>query len=169
MKPIPIEDPAAQITLLSGDAWGGWITRALRAAEKSVLVSMYMVSPHWRVPNRFKLNLLDDLENCARRGLICRAILASPTTIATREAYNATAAKSLADAGWKIRMMVGARLLHEKTMIVDRRISIIGSHNISKASLTSNHDTSVAIESAPVAEAVYRLFWERWRVATKAE
>lgn len=168
MTPTPITDPDATMTLLSGDAWGPWVIEAIRKAEKSVLMSVYMVSPHWRVPNRFKLDMLAALQGCATRGLICRAILAAPATIKTRDAYNADAAEALTAAGWKVKMMTGARLLHEKFMILDRRLTIIGSHNISKASLTSNHDTSVAIESMEMAEAAYRLFWERWRAATKA-
>lgn len=169
MTPPTITDPGATLTLLSGDTWGPWTIQTLRNAETSVLLSIYMVSPHWRVPNRFKLDMLEALKECATRGLICRGILAAPATIKTRETYNTEAASALESAGWKMRMMKGARLLHEKLMIVDRRISMVGSHNISKASLTSNHDTSVAIESAAFADAAYRLFWERWRVATKAE
>lgn len=168
MTPKPITDPEATMTLLSGDAWGPWLIEALSKAEKSVMVSIYMVSPHWRVPNRFKLDMLAALQGCATRGLICRAILASPTTIKTREAYNNDAAKALTQSGWKVRMMEGARLLHEKFLLIDGRLTVIGSHNISKASLTSNHDTSIAIESEIVGADVYRLFWERWRAATKA-
>lgn len=168
MTQKPITDPAAIMTLLTGDTWGPWLMKALQTAEKSVLLSIYMVSPHWRVPNRFKLDMLAALQNCATRGLICRGILAAPTTIKTREAYNNDAAKALAAAGWKVRMMEGARLLHEKFMLIDSRITVIGSHNISKASLASNHDTSIAIESEAMAAEAYRLFWERWRTATKA-
>lgn len=168
MTPKPITDPGASMTLLSGDAWGPWLIAALQAAEKSVLLSIYMVSPHWRVPNRFKLDMLATLQNCAARGLICRGILAAPATIKTRETYNNDAARALAQSGWKVRMMEGARLLHEKFLLIDGRLTVIGSHNISKASLTSNHDTSIAIESEIVGADVYRLFWERWRAATKA-
>lgn len=167
MTPKPITDPEATMMLLSGDAWGPWLIEALGKAEKSVMVSIYMVSPHWRVPNRFKLDMLAALQGCATRGLICRAILASPTTIKTREAYNNDAAEALAAAGWKVKMMTGARLLHEKFMILDRRLTVIGSHNISKASLTSNHDTSIAIDSIALADEAWRLFWERWRAASK--
>jgi phosphatidylserine/phosphatidylglycerophosphate/cardiolipin synthase-like enzyme len=42
---------------------------------------------------------------------------------------------------------------------------VIGSHNISKASAISNFDTSLAVDSAALAEQVYRQFWQRWRVA----
>lgn len=167
MTPQLITDPDAKLWLLSGDSWGPWLIKALQRAEKSVLLSIYMVSPHWRVPNRFKLDMLATLQDCATRGLICRAIIAAPATIKTRDAYNADAAEALTAAGWKVKMMAGARLLHEKLMILDRRLTVIGSHNISKASLTSNHDTSVAIESKVMADEVYRLFWERWRTAAK--
>ena len=164
-----ITDPDAKMQILSGDGWGPWMMKTLQKAEKSVFMSIYMVSPHWRVPNRFKLDLLATLQGCAERGLTCRAIIASPKTIKTRDAYNAEAARELLQAGWKVKMMEGARLLHEKFMLVDNRIAVIGSHNLSKASLTSNHDTSIAIESEALAKEVHTLFWERWRTAIKAE
>ena len=61
--------------------------------------------------------------------------------------------------------MPDARTLHEKIMIVDKSLSLVGSHNISKASATSNYDTSLAIRSIPLAERLHRQFWERWRLA----
>lgn len=163
MSETPILDPEARIRILSGDTWGPWLARALREARQSVLLSVYMISHHWRVPNRHRLNLLAELADCAKRGLTCRCITAASETMNTREAFNRTAATELQAAGWKVRPMTGPRLLHEKIILIDRRLTLIGSHNISKASLTSNHDTSVAIESETVAKETFRLFWQRWR------
>jgi phosphatidylserine/phosphatidylglycerophosphate/cardiolipin synthase-like enzyme len=57
-------------------------------------------------------------------------------------------------------------VLHEKFIVIDRQLAILGSHNISRASMASNYDTSLAIHSVQVAERLYRQFWERWRLAT---
>ncbi|KAB2924161.1 MAG: hypothetical protein F9K25_17915 [Candidatus Contendobacter sp.] len=165
MRRDPINDPAAQLQLLTGDDWGPWLVNTLNAAEQSIFLSLYMLSPHWRVPTRFKLDLLDTLARCARRGLQCRGILASSETINSRSPFNQGAAAILITAGWRIRGM-RQRLLHEKTLLIDRRMVIIGSHNISKASLTTNHDTSIAITSPLLAEQAWRIFWERWRTAS---
>lgn len=164
---IDIADPDARFKILSGDDWGPWLVKTLQAAEASISLSVYMISHHWRVPTRHKLNLLAELQDCARRDLACRGIVACSSQINAREAFNRDAAEALMEAGWKIRQMQGPRLLHEKIMLIDRRISIIGSHNISKASLASNHDTSIAIESAPLARQIFELFWRRWRDASK--
>lgn len=160
-----IADPEARFRLLSDDDWGPWFARTLREATTSVLVSVYMISHHWRVPNRFRLDLLHELAQCGRRGLACRGIVAASSQIAAREAFNRTAAKVLIESGWKIRQIAGPRLLHEKIMLIDQRVSIIGSHNISKASLTTNHDTSIAVRSIPLARHLHTLFWQRWRAA----
>lgn len=165
MTATEIVDPEARFRLLSGDDWGPWFAKTLREAESSVLVSVYMISHHWRVPNRFKLDLLNEMAQCGRRGLACRGIVAASSQINTREAFNRTAAEILIESGWKIRRVEGPRLLHEKIALVDRQLCVIGSHNISKASLASNHDTSIAIRSLPLAESVHALFWRRWRAA----
>lgn len=167
MTAATIADPDARIKILTGDDWGPWLVETLQAAEVSVSMSVYMLSHHWRVPTRHKLNLLAELEDCARRNLVCRGILAGASQIKSREVFNRDAAEALTVAGWKIRQMQGARLLHEKIILIDRRISVIGSHNISKASLASNHDTSIAIESAPLARQMFELFWRRWRDASE--
>ncbi|MDS4029494.1 MAG: phospholipase D-like domain-containing protein [Candidatus Contendobacter sp.] len=165
MSVQPIQDSTATIHLLTDDAWGPWFKAEIEKARSSVLLSIYMVSHHWRIPNRFGYDLLDILQQCGRRGLTCSAILAGSETIKSRTPFNQGAAQALTDANWRVRAMRTARLLHEKVLLIDRRLTIIGSHNISQASLTSNHDTSLAIESKPLAEQTWRLFWQRWRVA----
>jgi phosphatidylserine/phosphatidylglycerophosphate/cardiolipin synthase-like enzyme len=162
----PIHDPTARLTLLTGDDWAPYLQRAIRDSLDSIMLSVYMISHHWRLPTKFGFNLLDELANAAFRGITCRAVIGNPEQRATgREQFNRTAATLLMEAGWKVRQMSG-RVLHEKFIVIDRQISILGSHNISRASMASNYDTSLAIHSMQVAERLYRQFWERWRLAT---
>lgn len=161
-----LADPAATIQILTGDAWAPWLVAALRTAARSVHISVYMISPHWRAPGWTSLDLVEELANVTRRGLDGRLIVDQPNVPYTTHPFNVKAARALAAAGWKVRVMPDARTLHEKVILIDRHLSIIGSHNLSRASAASNYDTSIAIHSAAVGERIYRQFWERWRRAS---
>ena len=166
MKPVSIIDPTANMWLLTGDDWASWFVDSVSGAEESLHLSIYMISSHWRSPDLGGLDLVKVLESAAIRGLTCRMIIDQPNVAGRREQFNFKAATKLQDAGWKIRVMPDARTLHEKVLLIDTRISVIGSHNISKASAISNYDTSLAVDSKLLANRIYRQFWERWRIAT---
>ena len=112
-----------------------------------------------------KLDLVNTLAQASVRGLNCRCIIDQPHVVNRQLKYNIKAAAKLQASGWKIRVMPDKKTLHEKILLLDKQIAVIGSHNISKASAISNFDTSLAVESALLAERLYRQFWERWRVA----
>ena len=111
------------------------------------------------------LDLVNTLAQASVRGLNCRCIIDQPHVVNRQLKYNIKAAAKLQASGWKIRVMPDKKTLHEKILLLDKQIAVIGSHNISKASAISNFDTSLAVESVLLAERLYRQFWERWRVA----
>lgn len=162
---IPCATGEATLILLSGDHWGPWLNAAIHQAQASILLSVYMVSHHWRAHHKGDLNLLAALEQAAQRGVQCRAILGNPNAQHTPENYNRDAGQRLAAAGWRIRAFTGPRVLHEKTLIIDRQIALIGSHNLSRSSAASNFDTSIAIESPEIITVMFKQFWDRWRTA----
>jgi phosphatidylserine/phosphatidylglycerophosphate/cardiolipin synthase-like enzyme len=41
---------------------------------------------------------------------------------------------------------------HTKLVVIDRRYLLIGSHNLTQSALKFNHEASVRIDSAPLAE-----------------
>ena len=155
----------ANLTLLTGDDWAPWFEQAINEATDSIHLSIYMISDHWRSPEVGQLNLVKTLALAARRGLNCRIIIDQQKVLNRRIRFNTQAAIKLQAAGWKIRVMPANRTLHEKVMLIDKHTTIIGSHNISKASAISNYDSSLAIDSEQLALKIYRQFWERWRVA----
>ncbi|WP_262967237.1 phospholipase D-like domain-containing protein [Methylobacter psychrophilus] len=155
----------ANIRLLSGDDWAPWFVQQVDQALTSIHLSIYMISDHWRSPEVGKLNLVDSLVKAGLRGLTCRCIIDQPHNLNRRIPFNTKAARKLQAAGWKIRIMPTGKTLHEKILLLDKQLVVIGSHNISKASAISNFDTSLAVDSAALAERIYRQFWQRWRVA----
>ncbi len=153
------------IHLLSGDTWAPWFEKEVNRASSSIHLSIYMISDHWRSPDVGNLDLVETLANAGYRGLNCRCIIDQPHVVNRRIKFNTKAARKLQDSGWKVRVMPSNKTLHEKVLLLDKHLSVIGSHNISKASAVSNFDTSLAIESEALAQRIYRQFWERWRVA----
>ena len=153
------------IHLLSGDNWAPWFVKEVNQASSSIHLSIYMISDHWRSPEVGNLDLVETLANAGYRGLNCRCIIDQPHVVNRRIKFNTKAARKLQESGWKVRVMPSNKTLHEKVLLLDKHLSVIGSHNISKASAVSNFDTSLAIESEALAQRIYRQFWERWRVA----
>lgn len=153
------------VELLSGDDWAPWFEYQVENALTSVYLSIYMISDHWRSPEVGNLDLVETLARAAMRGLTCRLIIDQPHSMNRMIKFNTKAAVKLQQHGWKIRIMPATKTLHEKVLLLDKHLTVIGSHNISKASAISNFDTSLAIESQALADRIDRQFWERWRVA----
>jgi len=165
ISPPSWEEHGVPFTLLTGDDWAPWFEWAVNSARESLYLSIYMISHHWRDPATKTLDLTKTLADAARRGLQCRGIVDQPNVQGRKEGYNVKAALQLQEAGWLMRKVPDQRTLHEKVLIIDRRLCCVGSHNISKASATSNYDTTLAIESPTLAEHLIRQFWQRWRIA----
>lgn len=162
---IPQARAEARILILSGDHWGPWLDLAIRRACRSIHLSVYLVSHHWRPRRKGDLDLLGGLAAAAQRGVTCRAILGNPAPGAGGQHYNRDAARRLHGAGWGLRLFQGPRVLHEKYWLIDRQLCVVGSHNLSRAAAAANWDTSLAIDAPAVADLLWRQFWGRWRDA----
>lgn len=165
VDPPHFADPGASFLLLTEDDWAPWFQWAVARAEESVYLSIYMISHHWRDPTTGKMDLVQSLADAAVRGCSCRGIVDQPNVQGRKEPFNIKAARKLEDNGWSMRKVPDARTLHEKILIIDDRLCAIGSHNISKASATSNYDTTIVIESRILARLLWEQFWRRWRIA----
>jgi phosphatidylserine/phosphatidylglycerophosphate/cardiolipin synthase-like enzyme len=65
---------------------------------------------------------------------------------------NAETAERLMRGGIRVCMDAPDRVTHTKLVVIDRRYLLIGSHNLTQAALKFNHEASVWIDSAPLAE-----------------
>ena len=65
---------------------------------------------------------------------------------------NAETAERLKQGGIRVCMDAPDRVMHTKLVVIDRRYVLIGSHNLTQSALKYNHEASVWIDSAPLAE-----------------
>ena len=69
---------------------------------------------------------------------------------------NAETAERLKQGGIRVCMDAPDRVMHTKLVVIDRRYVLIGSHNLTQSALKYNHEASVWIDSAPLAEEALR-------------
>lgn len=164
-----IRDKSATIWTLTGPTWAKFLQKALRGADDSILLSLYLLSPHWSRRRTGTTNILDELcvagQRLSQQGKTCRAVLGRPTQNAHTATYNLEAAARLTDAKWTVRLMRSSVTLHEKVMIIDDVVSMVGSHNISRSSAFDNLDTSIGIYSKTIATELKQTWWSRWNQA----
>jgi len=58
----------------------------------------------------------------------------------------------------KVKRIKSSKTLHTKLMIIDNRITIIGSHNYTKAAFNINYEASVIIDNETIAQSFKEYF-----------
>jgi phosphatidylserine/phosphatidylglycerophosphate/cardiolipin synthase-like enzyme len=153
----------AEVTLLTGAAWRDAVIQGLNSAQSSIKISVFLFSPRWHTPTH---NILQACLTAAARGLQCRCILSPHPLKVGKRRPNYDTAQKLLSAGWDVRVMDGSHVLHEKLMIFDRSSAIVGSHNLSVSSATTNMDTSLLLQGEAILTQLTAHFWSRWRIAS---
>ena len=96
--------------------------------------------------------VLKRLLAAARRGVRVDVVLERSRDDDDLSRNNAETAERLKKGGIRVCMDAPDRVTHTKLVVIDRRYLLIGSHNLSHAALKFNHEASVWIDSAPLAE-----------------
>ena len=96
--------------------------------------------------------VLKRLLAAVRRGVRVDVVLERNRDADDLTRNNAETAERLKRGGIRICMDAPDRVTHTKLVVIDRRYMLIGSHNLTQAALKFNHEASVWIDSAPLAE-----------------
>lgn len=143
----PVED----VYEMTGKDYFQVVKKLLSEAKKSIYISMYMATyypdRHGSLPNQ----LLQELVSANERGVEVRVILDQETVSAFKRQYNDPAYFFLKDKGIQVDYDTPATKLHDKLIIIDEGITIIGSHNWSERALKENSEVSVVIKSPELA------------------
>jgi cardiolipin synthase len=123
--------------------------KLFRSSQKSIEMTMAYFAP--------SDELVDELVRAARRRVRVRLMLPNRCDVpilitAARSFY-----EDLMEAGVEIYERKYA-ILHAKTMVIDRRLSIIGSTNLDYRSIEYNLESSALIRSEEFGEQVHSLF-----------
>jgi phosphatidylserine/phosphatidylglycerophosphate/cardiolipin synthase-like enzyme len=156
------------VKVLTGPGVAAELKAAIDAAVRVIRLSVFIASAHWKGQQPGQIDLLDTLCRATGRGVEGRAVLAQISQKWCRETPNIGAAERLLEAGWFVRLHRGPRLLHEKTLVIDERLCMVGSHNLSVSSIARNHEISLLIDSPELAGQLRAIWWSRWNEAFDA-
>ncbi len=92
------------------------------------------------------------LVRAVRRGVKVRAITNLDTI-----------SKHLNAVGVESQVWTGARIMHAKTIVLDRWVIVLGSHNLTQNAMTLNIEVSVAFADSILAEKLATYFDSLWR------
>lgn len=100
--------------------------------------------------------VLKRLLAAVRRGVRVDVVIERSRDADDLNRNNAETAERLKKGGIRVCMDAPDRVTHTKLVVIDRRYLLIGSHNLTQAALKFNHEASVWIDSAPLAEEALR-------------
>jgi phosphatidylserine/phosphatidylglycerophosphate/cardiolipin synthase-like enzyme len=131
----------------------------INQARKTVDVAMYLLKYYNDESQNPANNLLHSIANAAKRNVHARALVYEDTLKMSPEAI-----EFLSDNGAEVRV-VKDRKLHEKTILIDDKILVVGSHNITKAAAQYNYEASVALRilNDHLVKKIKRHFDEIWK------
>jgi cardiolipin synthase len=136
------------------------LTRAFAGARQSIDLTMAYFAPDDQ--------LVEQLCNAARRGVVVRLMLPEVSdlpfmVVAARSFYT-----RMLEAGVRVFERRNA-VLHAKTIVIDQRVSIVGSTNLDYRSIEYNCELSVAIRSVPFGRQMVQLFENDVRFAREID
>ncbi len=140
---------------------------ALSSAKKSIHVLMFTARYYPRYPNDANAIILRDLIGAKKRGVDVKIILDASDWNAGNTYKNKLFGDSLARCGIEVYYDPIDVTSHDKLVIIDGYITIVGSTNWSYFAIAKNNEASVLIKSKPVAEYFEKYFQTVLRLSTK--
>ncbi len=165
MSDVVLDNPKpvrALVTPLIGAIYYRELIKAIDESKLWVKVVQYQWK--WNIHQRHSLvqRLGEAILRAQKRGVAVSVVLnqESPNHHLTK--INRVAGDSLVRGGCQVRMYRSSVLVHTKMWVIDGRLVFVGSHNISTRALSVNEETSVKIESAPIARCFKSYFERLW-------
>ena len=152
---LPADDV---IPLVDGDYYPQ-VHQALITAKKSISCVMYMADINPKYNRGWEYNLVNDLIGAHRRGVDVSVIF-DQNTMFWEEGKKGKKTERRSQEAYELLKKNGVpvyydskdRITHNKILIIDNYITIVGSTNWTYSALKKNHEASVLIKSRSVAE-----------------
>lgn len=140
------------------------VTPILQSAGHSIDIMMYEWKwySHERAGGVEKFNLA--FQAAARRGVKVRCLLNIESMGHAITKINSITAQHLTMAGCEVKFGQIGVATHAKLIIIDGRIMVLGSHNVSKGSFSKNQEASIVVEGGSAVRPYsdyFNLLWDR--------
>lgn len=139
-----------EIIVLPDDHYFTALVDYLRSAEHSIDLTMFLFKTTDSAGNKPAL-LVKELIAARRKGVDVRVVLENSGYDASINKENKRVARLLRKNNIRVLFDSPDTTTHAKIVVIDRRYSFIGSHNLTHAALAYNHEVSLLIDNPELA------------------
>nr|WP_231623728.1 phospholipase D-like domain-containing protein [Thermus aquaticus] len=127
----------------------------IASAQKEVLVKMYLWTPS-------RMDVVEALGEAVKRGVRVRVLLEREPSGGR---VDLTVFQALKDRGVEVRLTTPFRFVfvHEKSLVVDRRLAWVGTMNLTGSSFAANREYAVVLDDPEQVAEVARVFEADWQ------
>ena len=159
---IMIENINAIVTPLPGRTFIGMITDCVRNASTSIDIIQFEWKWYHHDHDSSIQQLSYEVLQAARRRVAIRVLLNKEHPRHPLTPINKNTIINLQDAGVSAKFGPSSPITHAKLWIIDKEITVLGSHNMSRRAVTVNDEASVKIISKEAAGEFTRYFEALW-------
>ncbi len=156
--PRAIGLPAEDVQLVTDTQYFQMAKEMIQEAKHSIQVMMFEMGYYDRNPNTPSNLLIRELINAKKRGVNVEVVLEVREGEDRTAKRNRHTGKILSEGGVEVIYDSLFKTTHAKCMVVDGKLTLLGSTNWTYSALTNNHEASVLIRSKEVAKAFVDYF-----------
>jgi len=156
--PYAIGLPAEDVQVVLDAQYFQVAMKMIQEAKHSIQVMMFEMGYYDRNPNTPSNLLIQELINAKKRGVKVEVILEVREGEDRTAKRNRHTGKILSDGGVEVIYDSLFKTTHAKLMVVDGKLTLLGSTNWTYYALTNNNEASVLIRSQEVARALQDYF-----------
>jgi phosphatidylserine/phosphatidylglycerophosphate/cardiolipin synthase-like enzyme len=156
--PLSFGFPAEDIQLVTDAQYFQVAKKLIQEAKHSIQVMMFEMGYYDKYPNTPSNLLIKELMNATKRGVKVEVILEVKEGEDRTAKRNRHTGKILSDGGVEVIYDPLFKTTHAKLMVVDGRLTLLGSTNWTYYALTNNNEASVVIRSQELAKAIMDYF-----------
>ncbi len=156
--PIALGLPAEDVQLVTDAQYFQIAKKLIREAKHSIQVMMFEMGYYDRNPNTPSNLLIKELINAKKRGVKVEVLLEVREGEDRTAKRNRHTGKILSEGGVEVIYDSLFKTTHAKCMVVDGKLTLLGSTNWTYYALTNNHEASVLIRSKEAAKAFVDYF-----------
>jgi len=157
-SPCAIGFPAEDVQLVMDAQYFEVAKKLIQEAKHSIQVMMFEMGYYDRYPNTPSNLLIKELMNATKRGVKVEVILEVKEGEDRTTKRNRHTGKILSEGGVEVIYDPLFKTTHAKFIVVDGRLTLLGSTNWTYYALTSNNEASVLVRSKEVGQATMDYF-----------
>ena len=152
LSTVSSDQSGCQAILLTNEAYFPALLKAIDEAQSEIFISIFSfkVGVH---KNSYPARILGHLAKAVKRGVKVTVILETTGSLSDElNIQNRETGKLLEEKAVKVYFDSPYKTTHTKLIVIDQRLVILGSHNLTQAAMKYNNEISILLDNPELAK-----------------